>query len=429
MNNAHAKRSVLSRALEAAGGAEALVAALEAAGAAVGSDAMGDAPRLTLMEFAYAVIDSLPSGSAKTYRPYIKFFVEGWSVPPADFERVSRLAKAQQLALGDLGDLPLGPRLPRVNAPANKKRRSAGAQEHLVVFQGLGEQAVEEINEVDVLNAAKWVRVRAQLRAEHRAEARHDSGRSAVLSDGRGAAENFIGAMRALFRVAGGDQRIRLAKADNPARDVPKPERGVCARRALSDDEVTQAWNVTRLGGNDPDLDCLLFRLHIIAGARQEGALNLRLRDVVADTCELWLDEKGGKQRWQPVPPSLIEDLLKHARARGATAPADPVLRYNRVAPNGAGHAPLTGRRYDTWAQRVQRALPWADTIGFGSHVLRHHAGTRVDRIAGYAVACRFLGHKPEGVTGRYVQATHEEVARAVAMMTGEPHPLAPRCA
>jgi len=59
------------------------------------------------------------------------------------------------------------------------------------------------------------------------------------------------------------------------------------------------------------------------------------------------------------------------------------------------------------------------------SHVLRHTAVTAIGRIAGHPVAQAFAGHTPPTVTGRYLHATLTEVAQAVAVLTGEAHPLA----
>lgn len=59
------------------------------------------------------------------------------------------------------------------------------------------------------------------------------------------------------------------------------------------------------------------------------------------------------------------------------------------------------------------------------AHVLRHTAGTAVERIAGHAVAQGFLGHEPGSVTGTYTKARIDEIAAAVSVLTGEPHPLA----
>ncbi|MGH3371974.1 MAG: hypothetical protein ACRDPR_18470 [Nocardioidaceae bacterium] len=57
--------------------------------------------------------------------------------------------------------------------------------------------------------------------------------------------------------------------------------------------------------------------------------------------------------------------------------------------------------------------------------MLRHTAITNVARLAGYAIAQAFAGHTPPTVTGRYIHATLAEVAAAVAVLTGEPHPIA----
>lgn len=57
-------------------------------------------------------------------------------------------------------------------------------------------------------------------------------------------------------------------------------------------------------------------------------------------------------------------------------------------------------------------------------HVLRHTAVTAIGRIGGYPVAQAFAGHAAPTVTGRYLHASLAEVATAVAVMTGEGHPL-----
>ncbi|WP_377308234.1 hypothetical protein [Phytohabitans flavus] len=52
-----------------------------------------------------------------------------------------------------------------------------------------------------------------------------------------------------------------------------------------------------------------------------------------------------------------------------------------------------------------------------------------MERAFGYAVARAFAGHTDGGAnvgtTTTYVRATLQEVAAAVAALTGEPHPLA----
>ena len=85
---------------------------------------------------------------------------------------------------------------------------------------------------------------------------------------------------------------------------------------------------------------------------------------------------------------------------------------------------PITGRHYDRLFARARECLGWDDRTPVSAHVLRHTAITRIGRIAGYPVAQAFAGHAPPTVTGRYLHATLADIAVAVAVITGEPHPL-----
>ena len=62
------------------------------------------------------------------------------------------------------------------------------------------------------------------------------------------------------------------------------------------------------------------------------------------------------------------------------------------------------------------------------THWLRHTTLTWVERQFGYAVARAYAGHDGKsdaGTTCTYVRADIEEIALALAGLTGEPHPLA----
>jgi integrase len=233
---------------------------------------------------------------------------------------------------------------------------------------------------------------------------------------GRSARENAISAARFLFRCAVDDGLITT----NPALAVPKPRRQPAPRRGLTNDEITELDAVTCSGGNDPALDTLLVRLHLETGCRRGGALGLTLADLGTRPQCVRLHEKGGTVRHQPVSLTLLNALTEHAAARGATKPTDAVLRYYTGAP-------LTRRRYNTLTERWRKSLPWVAAEGISPHWLRHTAGTAVERLAGYAVAGAFLGHAPSGgaTTSTYITASIGEVAAAVELLTGEPHPLA----
>lgn len=254
-------------------------------------------------------------------------------------------------------------------------------------------------------------------------EARRTALRRRNSQDGRSAEENCVAALRAFFRFAVDDGLL----AANPAAAVPKPARVPSQRRALTPKEFAELDQVTRSGGNDPILDTLLLRFHSETGARRGGALALRLRDLDEERLCVLLHEKFGKSRWQPVSPTLFRHLRDHAAARGASDPDDQVFRYEPRRGDTVG-APLTRRRYNTLANRWQRELPWAAQYGVSPHWLRHTALTSAERIGGsYGIARAYAGHgNPSDATTTYIKAGQADVAAVLAVMTGEPHPLAP---
>lgn len=204
----------------------------------------------------------------------------------------------------------------------------------------------------------------------------------------------------------------------NPAAALTKPRRARPRRRALDDAELAELVDAVRATSSDPALDLLLVRFHLETGARRSGALALRTVDIDDRRCTVWLGEKGGS-REQPVSPSLVEALARHLadRSSGTTGHDMAFRRHDRSA--------VTARDYDRLFAAARSVLPWASRTPVSAHALRHTAITAIARIGGYPVAQTFAGHTPPSVTGRYLHATPAEVARTVAVMTGEQHPLA----
>jgi len=236
---------------------------------------------------------------------------------------------------------------------------------------------------------------------------------------GRSAAEHMVAALRCVYRHAEDDNLI--SKEDNPARKVPKPKRLPSTRRAVADPRLAEICHVAATTGDDPSLDALILRLHIETACRRGGALALRPRDLDPTQCLILLREKGETVRWQPVSPTLMTHLQHHAEQRG-TDPDGPLLRYQ----NGRR---VTYRRYDHLWRRLGRHLPWSATQGISTHWLRHTTLTWVERNYGYGVARAYAGHNDRsdaGSTSTYIRGDIQEVAAALAALTGEPHPLAP---
>lgn len=237
---------------------------------------------------------------------------------------------------------------------------------------------------------------------------------------GRSAAENFIAALRCVYRHAEDDGLI--TEAGNPALKVAKPRRLPSARRAIADTRLAEINDCAATTGNDPGLDALILRLHTETACRAGGALSIRCPDDLdPEQCLVRLHEKGETDRWQPVSPTLMARLIQHAAERHCP-PGGQLLRYRD------GH-PLTHRRYDSLWVRLGRHLPWVRTQGISAHWIRHTTLTWVERNFGYAIAHAYAGHTDgsgdAGVTATYVRATLTEIATALAALTGEPHPLA----
>jgi integrase/recombinase XerC len=179
---------------------------------------------------------------------------------------------------------------------------------------------------------------------------------------GRGAAENLIAALRCLYRHAEDDGLI--AEKNNPARKVGKPRRLPSTRRAVAGTRLAEINQVAAASGDDPELGTLILRLHTETACRRGGALALRPADLDREQCLVLLREKGETVRWQPVSPTLMAALARHAAERHAP-PDGRLLRYT-------DGRPVTYRRYDGLWVRIGRHLPWARTQQVSTHWLRH---------------------------------------------------------
>ncbi|MGY3520847.1 tyrosine-type recombinase/integrase [Micromonospora sp. PTRAS2] len=283
-------------------------------------------------------------------------------------------------------------------------RRAYGSYWNRVV-EHWGQRRLDEPSPSEIEQLAEYVKKHVVARRNARG--------------GRSAAEHLIAALRCLYKRAVADGFITAA--DNPALKVAKPRRLPSTRRAVADTRLAEINAVAASTGDDPALDSLLLRLHTETACRRGGALALRPVDLDPDQCLILLREKGDTVRWQPVSPTLMRHLQRHAEERHATGTSQ-LLRYR----NGQ---PITYRRYDHLWVRIGEHLPWVYVQQISTHWLRHTTLTWVERNFGYAVARAYAGHSDSGgdvgTTTTYVRASLQEVAAALAALTNEPHPLA----
>jgi integrase/recombinase XerC len=314
-----------------------------------------------------------------------------------------------QLLANSAGDLAVVPTfneyVPQVAEAVSLGTRRVYSPYWQRICQHWGSRAISEPTPLEIKRLAEQIRGSVVVRRNTRG--------------GRSATEHLIAAMRCIYRHAVMDGWIR--EADNPAAKVAKPRRLASTRRAIPDSQLAAITRIAATTGNDSDLDALLIRLHLETACRRGGALALRPRDLDPDQCLIFLREKGGTSRWQPVSPTLMRHLLAHHEQRGDADRDGALLRYR----NGR---PLTSRRYDHLWHRIGQYLPWVAAQQISTHWLRHTTLTWVERTFSYAVARAYAGHSGRndiGTTMTYVRAEIQEVATALAVLTGEPHPLA----
>jgi integrase len=300
-------------------------------------------------------------------------------------------------------------------------------------YAGIGDKSVAKVSKADIEVAAGWAQALAMKRNTVRARKRDLRGRHPRHDDGRSAKESFIRAARNFLTTACGDPGVPVSV--NVAGGVAIPNRRAIEARHLDAEQLAELWEATLSGGEDPELDALLFWGQLELGARRSGLLNLTVADLDWANSTVRLHEKGGTSVNQPASRALIEELLGHvlersdAAARGTTVEQvlageagvrvlTPVLHYRR-SKDGTPRR-LTRRRFDTLWNRLRATLPWADQAGVRGHDLRRTGGVMIERIAGYPVARRWLRHDDGDVTGTYVDARPEDVARAHRVFVGE---------
>jgi integrase len=168
--------------------------------------------------------------------------------------------------------------------------------------------------------------------------------------------------LRCLYRRAEEDGLI--GEKDNPALKVPKPRRLPSTRQALADSRLAEINQVAATTGDDPELDALILRLRTETACRRGGALALRPLDLDPEQCLVRLWEKGETERWQPVSPTLMAALVRHAAERHAP-PNGQLLRYRAGRPithrrseaDGAWCAPRPVRRVQSVPHSTARRL------------------------------------------------------------------------
>ena len=284
--------------------------------------------------------------------------------------------------------------------------------------------ALSERNAAALARIARRLAVKKGI-ADNRSRAAR--GLPPMPKPGIGAEETCVHALRSLYKAA-----AATLHAEAPgAAGLEIPARPPGRRRALYDFELVELYEVTIGGGDDPDLDELLFDFGLMSGSRREGTSLATVGALHPETQLVTVRDKYKIPVPMPVSTELIERLLAHAIERGGEVcnPKSPrflpdkPLFYYKPHPDGSPH-PLTVKHFEALHTRWQKH-PWAAAEGVTYHWLRHTMSELLKRDYGQHYAKRYLRHADKSVTDRYGECTLEQLSCALGEIFGFEHPLA----
>ena len=373
-----------------------------------GASSTSTTSAMTIKRFADGALEGFTINTARSYATHFNHLLNG---VPRQCECTCATCVSQFAVLGTC----------HCQCVTCKKARAFEAQGDLVI-------SPRSVAALRLEPMVKLVQRMAVKRAMHDNIARARRGLSVKPTTGQGAREMCVQAMSTLFTRMVEDGLIDRS----PAHGLKKGTRSASRRRALTDSELAQVFDVVASGGDDPVLDLAITWAEFELGARRGGILTLSVGRLDPVTQLIHLLEKGNRLDAQPCSLQLIEFLLALAAARGGDAcvpgsphydPNAPVFYFKDSTPER--QHPVTGRRFDTLHRRIQSALPWANSMSYSGHALRHTIATMVERQAGFETARKMLRHARVRTTDTYTEASTADVARAISAITAQAHPLA----
>ena len=376
-----------------------------------------EGPSLTA---CYQVAWGITSRSSRpTYQTHWRRLLRGFAIP------VDMLELAVEVG-DDLG-IEVNPdpdAHPRVDDYLEDPDRD---QPMLLLRPGLADRGLLSLRLPELHELVDWTRLLALTYARDKTIKRRAQGRPDFHARGDEAVRTFCVAFNKLYKAAYAENLISL-QAVNPLTHFKRQARDPRDRIALSAEKVHELWWAVATDAYDAPLYAALVKFHIRVGAREEGAINLRLRDLDDTKQAVWLDEKFNKRLPVPVDAPYLAELRAFAAARGRTRPDDPVFCQKRRTRNRAGeleHPAITKRTYNGLHRRVQDKLEWAAADGVGVHWLRGHGAGLILSGSNEAVKKAWLRHKHRAAIDRYAPASFEHVAHTVGQVYGFVHPHA----
>ena len=246
---------------------------------------------------------------------------------------------------------------------------------------------------------------------------------ASVARNGESRWQAYLAAIGAVRRFAAHAGVLSSSLPDNPTAGLHGSQQESEARRPLTESEMDQIWKAASRH-RDPELSTLVLDFIRETAARRQSVIDLRLDDICWGGSAVWLNTKFGRTHRQVVSRDLMERIaIRKIRAGwngvgGAQVGHSPLWKHDpdRSAFCRDNGAALTTRWFDSLFSLIDREVDFDEGFRFTSHYLRHTSVSQVDRIAGYAAARQFAGHRPGGrgvsrgdATSIYVRWPHKE--------------------
>lgn len=262
-----------------------------------------------------------------------------------------------------------------------------------------------DVRILGVVQAERRLKLAEQvINNDRERERRIGIAQASIERDGAHRWKAYLTAVLAIRRFASHAGVPTSVLPDDPTSRLRPSQGNPVARRVLTPDEMDAVWNAVA-SFRDSALATLVLNFVRETAARRQSVIDLRLKDVCWEDSCVWLQTKGHNVHRQVVSKHMMERIAVRALERRwdgndkgnprrcATWRDDSGIRAFRRDDG----SPLTIRWFESLYDHIDGLVQFEDGTRFTLHYLRHTTIAQIERVAGYAPAQQFAGHRVGG--------------------------------
>jgi len=203
--------------------------------------------------------------------------------------------------------------------------------------------------------------------------------------------------------------------AHNPGADLcyPKLEKKVPQFLSAGEFERILDFLSKRVGEADGFRNLVLFLFLGVLGLRISSIRQLNITDVEVSAGRLWVNEKGSRQRFMILSPTLVSVLSGYLAALPEGQPGSgglPLRGYPKALFLSKRGKRISERALQTLVAEIGQACGFSGRLH--PHLFRHTAATQLCQVADIHVTREVLGHWRENNTRRYIHLSSNRYAQ-----------------